>query len=102
MRDPDTRLQDVLDAAEAIARHLDAGSLHDGLVFDAVRMRLLEIGEAVEALPATVVSREPDIAWRDVAAMRDHLAHTLHAIVEEAVREDLPPLVEAVQRLRGR
>lgn len=106
MRDPDTRLQDVLDAAEAIARHLDAGSLHDGLVFDAVRMRLLEIGEAVKALPATVVAREPDIAWRDVAAMRDHLAHryfdTLHAIVEEAVREDLPPLVEAVHRLRGR
>lgn len=30
---------------------LQRGDLSDGLIFDAVRIRLLEIGEAVKALP---------------------------------------------------
>jgi uncharacterized protein with HEPN domain len=35
-------------------------NLSDGLVFDAVRIRLLEIGEAVKALPAEMLSSQPD------------------------------------------
>jgi hypothetical protein len=35
--------------------HLQRGDLSDGLVFDAVRIRLLEIGEAVKALPAEML-----------------------------------------------
>ena len=38
-------------AIDAIRSHLQRGDLSDGLVFDAVRIRLLEIGEAVKALP---------------------------------------------------
>lgn len=40
MRNDAQRLADVLAAAEAIADHLVRGSLTDGLVFDAVRVRL--------------------------------------------------------------
>lgn len=46
-RRDDERLADVVAAAEAIASHLRRGGLGDGLVFDAVRVRLIEIGEAV-------------------------------------------------------
>jgi uncharacterized protein with HEPN domain len=42
------RLDDVLAAASAITSHLQRGTLTDGLVFDAVRVRLVEIGEAVK------------------------------------------------------
>ena len=42
------RLDDVLAAIDAIAEHLGRGDLHDGLVFDAVRARLIEVGEAVQ------------------------------------------------------
>ena len=42
------RLADILAAAEAITAHLKRGGLGDGLVFDAVRVRLIEIGEAVK------------------------------------------------------
>lgn len=39
--------------SDAIGSHMKRGTLSDGLVFDAVRIRLLEIGEAVKALPGT-------------------------------------------------
>ena len=80
------RLDDVLAAIDAIRAHVARGELLDGLVFDAVRIRLLEIGEAVKALPEDVLSAEPGIPWRQIARMRDHLAHryfdTSHAIVQ--------------------
>jgi uncharacterized protein with HEPN domain len=44
------RLEDILAAAEAITAHLQRGDITDGLLFDAVRVRLIEIGEAVAAL----------------------------------------------------
>ena len=97
------RLADVLAAADAIAAHLERGGLADGLVFDAVRVRLIEIGEAVKDIDPGVLATEPSIPWRDVAAMRDHLAHryfdTAHSIVQATVTEDLPPLVAAAKRL---
>ena len=42
------RLADIQAAIDAIRSHLQRGTLADGLVFDAVRIRLLEIGEAVK------------------------------------------------------
>jgi uncharacterized protein with HEPN domain len=49
--------------------------------------------------PAT----QPSIPWRQIARMRDHLAHryfnTAHAILQATVDEDLPDLERAVQAL---
>jgi uncharacterized protein with HEPN domain len=105
-RHDDQRLTDILAAAAAIAGHTQRGDLDDGLVFDAVRVRLIEIGEAVKAIDPDLLAHEPDIPWVDVASMRDQLAHryfdTAHAIVRATVTEDLPPLVSAVQRLIDR
>jgi uncharacterized protein with HEPN domain len=100
------RLDDILAAIEAIRSHLRRGDLHDGLVFDAVRIRLLEIGEAVNAISGDLLAAEPGIPWSDIARMRDHLAHrsfdTTHAILEATVTNDLPELEAAVSRLRSR
>lgn len=49
-RHDDERLSDILEAIIAIRSHLAHGDLSDGLVFDAVRLRLIEIGEAVKLL----------------------------------------------------
>lgn len=102
-RRDDQRLEDILAAVVAIGEHLGRGELDDGLVFDAVRVRLIEIGEAVRAISPELLDREPDVPWVDVAGMRNHLAHryfdTAHAIVRATVEHDLPPLVAAVQRL---
>lgn len=97
------RLTDIVASAEAIASHLERGGLEDGLVFDAVRVRLIEIGEAVKDIGSETLASEPLIPWRDVAGMRDHLAHryfdTALSIVQVTVDEDLPPLVAAAKRL---
>ncbi len=105
MRSDEQRLRDVLAAVEAIHAHLERGTLHDGLVFDAVRVRLIEIGEAVKAIDPAVFVAEPLVPWADIAGMRNHLAHryfdTDHAIVSATVESDLPPLAAAVHRLLG-
>ena len=97
------RLADIQAAIDAIRSHLGRGELNDGLVFDAVRIRLLEIGEAVKALPPELLATQPSIPWRQVARMRDHLAHryfdTSHAILQATIDEDLPQLEVAVQAL---
>lgn len=97
------RLIDVQAAIEAIASHTRRGDISDGLVFDAVRVRLIEIGEAVKALPANLLDHEPELPWSEIARMRDHLAHryfdTTHAIVASTVENDLPQLRRAVERL---
>jgi len=97
------RLADILAAAHAIADHLRRGDLTDGLIFDAVRVRLIEIGEAVKAIDPELLAHEPDIPWIDITGMRNYLAHryfdTAHAIVHATVTDDLPPLLAAVQRL---
>lgn len=97
------RLMDVLAALDAIDEHLRRGDLSDGLVFDAVRVRLIEIGEAVKGLPSAVLQRRPELPWSEVARMRDHLAHryfdTTHSIVSATVRQDLPELRRAIDYL---
>jgi len=99
------RLDDVDTAIAAIRSHLARGDLSDPLVFDAVRIRLLEIGEAVKAISPSLLVTEPGIPWKNIAAMRDQLAHryvdTEHGIVNGTVTDDLEPLLAAVHRLQA-
>lgn len=99
------RLEDIAAATAAIRAHLLRGDLSDGLVFDAVRVRLIEIGEAVKTLPAELLSREPTIPWDEITGMRDLLAHryfdTSHDILQATVDSDVPELDSAVDRLRA-
>jgi uncharacterized protein with HEPN domain len=96
-------LADLVAAIEAIRSHLLRGGLDDGLVFDAVRLRLIEIGEAVKRLSPELLQGELEVPWQAVAGMRDRLAHhyfdTSHAIVQATVDRDLPVLLTGVERL---
>ena len=97
------RLADMQAAIDAIRSHLKRGGLSDGLVFDAIRIRLVEIGEAVKALPDEVLDAQPSIPWRQIARMLDHLAHryfdTAHSILQATVDDDLPELEKAVHAM---
>lgn len=101
-----SRLADIVEAIEAITDHLTRGDLGDGLVYDAVRVRLIEIGEAVKALSSEVVEAEPAIPWKAIARMRDQLAHryfdTDHAIVRDVVDNELDPLLGSPRRMPHR
>jgi uncharacterized protein with HEPN domain len=97
-------LADIVDAIDAIKGHLRLGDLDDGLVYDAVRVRLIEIGEAVKAICPELLAGEPSVPWRAIARMRDHLAHhyfdTDHSIVEDVVAHELVPLLAGVRAIQ--
>jgi uncharacterized protein with HEPN domain len=97
------RLEDIVAACQAIAAHPRRGDATDDLVFDAIRIRLVEIGEAIKDIPNDVLSKEPAIPWRDIAGMRDHLAHryfdTARSVVNETALHDIPGLLRAVNRI---
>lgn len=99
------RMADILAAIEAIRDHLSHGDLSSGLVYDAVRVRLIEIGEAVKGIDPQTLTTMPHIPWADVAGMRDHLAHryfdTTHSVVQATVDHDLPALEVALRTTLG-
>ena len=103
MRTPRARLADILTACEAIDHHLGATEADQGILVDALRVRLLEIGEATKALPDSLIADEPDVAWDEIARMRDHLAHhyfdTTYTVVFETARYAVPALADAARRL---
>lgn len=102
-RQDEARLSDVIEAMNAIRDHLARGDLQDGMVYDAVRVRLIEIGEAVKGIDPNLLEGAPGVPWNEIARMRDHLAHryfdTDRAIVQDVVDNDLGPLADAVQSL---
>ena len=100
------RLHDIVEAIAAIRGHLSRGDLQDGLIYDAVRVRLMEIGEAVKGIDPDLLNAAPGVPWEEIARMRDHLAHryfdTDQAIVQDVIDNDLGPLADAVRSLIGR
>lgn len=102
-RDSRQRLLDIRHALIEIDRHLGRGPLDDGLIFDAVRIRLVDIGEAVSRLDDGTMSKAADVPWRDIAAMRNHLIHryfdTARAIVAATVNHDLQTLRRHIELL---
>jgi len=104
-RDVVDRLDDVIRACGVIRRYVDDAALPEDLVYDAVRMRLVEIGEAVRMLPSAVTSAEPSIPWSRVSLLGERLTRryfdTTPAVVFGTARVDVPSLCEAVTRLRA-
>ncbi len=66
----------------------------------------IEIGEAVKGISAELLDTEPNIPWKAIARMRDHLAHryfdTDHAVVQDVVDNELDPLLHSVESLLER
>ncbi len=102
-RPDEARLSDIVEAVGAIRDHLTRGDLHDGLVYDAVRVRLIEIGEAAKGISPDLLDEAPGVPWKEIARMRDHLAHHYfdsdHAIVQDVVDNELDPLLDAVRSM---
>lgn len=106
LRDDRTALRHMLDHANEA---LDMASAHDRNDLDTDRqfglaiVRLLEIiGEAANRVSLTVRERIPEVPWSRVVGMRNRLIHGYDSvdfdIVWEVVAQDLPPLIEVLQR----
>lgn len=71
------------------------------LVYDAVLRNLEILGEAAKHIPADVKTLMPSVAWREIAGMRDWIAHgyfTIKAdVVWNAIDVELPILLRTLQ-----
>lgn len=108
-RDPLLRLEDILDASEAIEGYLlgyDYESfVSDRRTVDAVTRNLEIIGEAVKHLPEEHTGAFPEIPWRAIAGFRDILAHsyfrTEDSIIWDSATVHNPSLIKAARKLLG-
>ncbi len=73
------------------------------MAFDALLYRLVVIGEAVKALPAELLARQPQVPWPEIARLRDLLAHHYYRvdaqIIRRTVETPLADLQQAVAQL---
>ena len=82
-RSDDERVADILEAADELALVVEIGreAFAVSLLHRRAAERLLEIiGEASTALTDEFKASHPEVAWRDVAALRILLAHHYHRI----------------------
>ncbi len=98
------RLEDLAEAIGAIRAHIATRASRDErLKRDAILYNLMIVGEAVKGLSEETKARRPEIPWRQIAGLRDLLAHEYFRIdvkeIEKVVERDLAPLEDAVQKL---
>lgn len=105
------RLADISDAAAQVGKAVEvleraeADGNEDGaqLAFDALLYRLVVIGEAVKALPAYLLDQHPQVPWREIAKLRDLLAHHYYRadarVIRHTVESPMTDLRNAVAQL---
>ena len=106
-RDPLLFLEDIEKSCEKLHRYTEGRSkdqvFQDDVRADAVLLNLHIIGEAVKKLPDDLRERYPEVAWREIAGLRDFIAHAYFAldsdILWDAVEHDVPELLDAVKRI---
>ena len=106
-KDDDVRIRHMLDATREAVAFVEGRSRPD---LDTDRklnlslVRLLEIiGEAARGISPEFREAHPDLAWKKMVGMRDHLIHGYFDInldvVWETVKNDLPPLIEKLEKI---
>jgi uncharacterized protein with HEPN domain len=100
-------LEDIQKSCERIVHYTEGLTRDqvfvDEMRFDAVLFNLHVIGEAVKKLPLPLREKHSDIAWREIAGLRDFVAHAYFAldldILWDAIRQDVPTLLSRVQAM---
>jgi uncharacterized protein with HEPN domain len=100
-------LEDMREALDRITRYTHGLTLEafaaDEIRVDAVVRNLELLGEAVKHLPEDVRAQAPHIPWRQIAGLRDILAHAYFSvnlvIVWDIVTNEADPLRQVVQNL---
>ena len=96
------RLADISDAVDGVRaavqalQRAEAEEAEDAaqLAFDALLYRLVVIGEAVKALPAELLASQPQVPWREIAKLRDLLAHHYYRVDAQVIRRTVEAPME--------
>lgn len=100
-------IAEILDAVERVRLYIERdgreGFLRQSLVYDAVCMNLLRIGECARFLSDDVKGRLPNIPWPDIVSLRNRVAHSYETLKPEVlwliVSVSLPALDVALHGL---
>jgi uncharacterized protein with HEPN domain len=90
--------------AVAMAEGKTRQDLETNRMLNLALVRLLEIvGEAANRVPKEEQMKHPAIPWKDIAGMRNRIIHGYDRvdtdILWEILEKDLPPLVEALEKI---
>ena len=94
--------QQASDFVEGLAKE---DFLHDARTQQACALSLILIGEAAKRIVEkhSEVTVRSDIAWKEIAAMRNRVAHDYYSVdlntVWDTVTEDLPGLITQIDAL---
>jgi uncharacterized protein with HEPN domain len=102
-----SRIQDVLNAIDSIQTITEGVTFEvfsdNSLITKAVLYDFIVIGEASVNIPSEIQLLAPEIPWRLMADMRNVMAHEYFQVNLRltwlTVQNNLPPLIEPLQRL---
>jgi|SRR5215469_6060343 len=99
-------LEDMLESGRTALRYVDEdreGWRHDDLRLDAILRRVGVVGEAAARVPVADRDQFPEIAWREIIGLRQHIVHGYDRvdldILDAVMRRDLPNLVHQLDAL---
>ncbi len=106
-REYEDYLGDLLDAIEKIKNFIKGlefeGFKRDDKTKFAVIRGLEIIGEATKHISEAVRIKYPDVPWKEMAGMRDILAHDYFGVEEETVwltaKEKIPQLKPSIEKI---
>ena len=101
------RIRHILEAIAENLRYTSGLSFEqfgeDPKTLKAVVWNLTVIGEATQHVPEAIAASYPEIPWRKIGGMRNHIVHGYDVIdweiVWTVVHDDLPPLVPIFERI---
>ena len=106
-RKPVDFLRDIEESCVRIIEYTEGMSqdevFSERMRFDGLLHNFHVIGEAVKNLPDALRQQHTDIPWKEIAGMRDFIAHVYFAldldILWQGIREDIPTLLARVREM---
>ncbi len=100
-------LQDIVEASERIDSYVKDVAYNefkmDQMRIDAVIRNLQIIGEAVKKIPDSIRDVYPNIAWQEIAGMRNRVTHVYFNvdinIIWDVVQSELPSFQAQIQQI---
>lgn len=97
-------IRDAVDRVAEYSEKLDyAEFARQEIMFDAIMMQIIVIGEAVNSLSAEFKESHPTMPWTQAVALRNRTAHGYFdinpKIVWEIIKQDLPELKKQIDKI---